>query len=76
MSPWQQADSIARTLADTSSVRPDTLGTPPLPGGVAAIVRGIFGAPTWLWLTVIGIAAIAAGFLAWRAWTRRREIIG
>lgn len=61
----------AATLRDTVSVRADTLGAPPLPGGVSAIVRGIFGAPTWIWLTIGLIAAVVAGAVLWTAWKRR-----
>lgn len=69
------ADSLtARQLADTVSVRADTLGAPPLPGGISPIVRAMFGAPTWLWVLVILAGAAIAGTVAWRAWKHRTAI--
>ncbi len=69
----QVADSAARAaaLADTTSVRPDTLGAPPLPGGVSTLVRAMFSAPTWMWLLLIGAGTAVALFAAWKAWTHR-----
>jgi hypothetical protein len=61
----------ARALHDTVSVRADTLGAPPLPGGVQAVVRAVFSAPTWLWLTLMSIGGIIAAIVLWQAWTRR-----
>ncbi len=68
----QQSDSaFARALADTVSVRSDTLGPPPLPGGVQAVVRAVFSAPTWLWLGLMAVAAVVAVVVLWHAWKRR-----
>ena len=74
MMPLQQSDSLARLMADTLSVRPDTLGAPPLPGGVAAVVRAMFGAPTWMWLVAGTIAAAAGAVLLRTLWKRRASI--
>lgn len=74
----QVQDSAARAaaLADTTSVRPDTLGAPPLPGGVATAVRAIFGAPTWLWLLVMGLATLTVMVVVWQTWRRRVTLWG
>ncbi len=70
------ADSLAAAqLADTVSVRPDTLGAPPLPGGVSTVLRAMFGAPTWLWLLIVATLAAAAGAIAWRGWRDRAAIL-
>ncbi len=66
------ADSLtAARMADTVSVRADTLGTPPLPGGISPVVRAMFGAPTWLWLLIITLIVATVGTVAWHAWKRR-----
>ncbi len=58
-------------LHDTVSVRPDTLGAPPLPGGVQSVVRAIFSAPTWIWFVGGAIAATIAAVVLWKAWRNR-----
>jgi len=65
-------DSLAAAqLADTVSVRADTLGAPPLPGGISPVVRAMFSAPTWLWILIIALAASLAAWGAWMAWKHR-----
>lgn len=78
MNAWlQQSDSLARlsAAADSAAVRPDTLGAPPLPGGMAAMMRAIFGMPVWLWWVLIGLGLCAAVVAAWQAWHNRQRLI-
>lgn len=75
MIPIQAQDSVARVLADTSTVRPDTLGAPPLPGGVAAVVRAMMNAPRWLVFSGAAVVFVVAAFVAWKLWKNRQAII-
>ncbi len=71
--PHPLLDTVA--LHDTLNVRPDTLGAPPLPGGISVLVRAVFAAPTWLWAMIIVVAAAIAGLAAWQAWLHRVALV-
>lgn len=68
-----QADSLAdSTLRRFQEGIPAE--APPLPGGVSAVLRAIFGAPLWAWVLVIVVGLVAAGWLLRSGWSRRQAI--
>ena len=75
MAFWQGvSDSLAAAqLADTVSVRTDTLGAPPLPGGVATVTRAMMSAPTWMWVVGILLGGALFAFLTYRFFKDRPE---
>jgi len=51
------------------------VGPPPLPGGVAAVLRFFFNLPQWLQIGGFFIGLVVAAFVAVTLWRRRREIV-
>ncbi len=52
-----------------------TVGPPPLPGGIAAVVRFFFNLPSWLQITGAALGAVLAVALLVVLWRRRQRII-
>jgi len=52
-----------------------TVGPPPLPGGIAAVVRFFFNLPSWLQITGAALGALLAVALLVVLWRRRQRII-
>lgn len=52
-----------------------TVGPPPLPGGVAAVVRFFFNLPSWLQISGAVIGAVLAVVLVLVVWRRRQRIV-
>lgn len=50
------------------------VGPPPLPGGVAAVLRFFFNVPQWIQITGFFLGLSVAAFCAWRLWRGRRAI--
>ncbi len=48
----------------------------PLPGGVSAVMRVIFNAPLWAWLTAIVVGLVVAVMVVRLAWTNRVRLRG
>ena len=53
-----------------------TVGPPPLPGGVAAVVRFFFNLPSWFQIAGAVLGAVAVGALVVVLWRRRGQILG
>lgn len=53
---------------------PDTLPEPPLPGGLAGVIRWFFHVPQWIQIGGAVLAVFVGGWLAYRLWSGRREI--
>ncbi len=51
------------------------VGPPPLPGGVAAVLRFFFNVPQWIQIGGFVVGVAAAGWVAVVLWRRRRAII-
>ncbi len=66
---------LADTLAGAAGAIRDTLAKPPLPDGVAAIVRAIFRVPQWIQIGGVVIALVVAVVLARIVWKRRSGIL-
>jgi nitrate/TMAO reductase-like tetraheme cytochrome c subunit len=49
---------------------------PPLPGGVAGVLRALFGLPAWLQLSALAVSALAALLLCVVAWRKRLDLAG
>ena len=81
--PRGGADTIPRdtlfqvhdTLAAVAGPVRDTLRPPPLPGGVAAAVRFIFGVPQWVQIAGIVVGAIVAVAVLYRLWQGRLVLV-
>lgn len=67
---------IQDTLAAAAGSIHDTLTTPPLPGGVAIMVRTIFGVPRWIQIGGAILAVLVGIVVVGLLWTRRARIIG
>lgn len=68
-------DSLrAAYLHGGDAVRPDSL-TSPLPGGVSAVVRFIFGVPQWIQIGGFVLAVVVGITAAIWVWRRRRPIL-
>ncbi len=52
-----------------------TVGPPPLPGGVAAVVRFFFNLPSWLQITGAVLGAVLAVVVLLTLWRRRQRIV-
>ena len=65
---------VRDTLSAAAGGVHDTLTTPPMPIGVAAIVRFIFGVPRWIQLTGAVLAVVVGIILLTNLWVRRRRI--
>jgi hypothetical protein len=72
------ADTVraAATRPDASALDSVTLEDPPLPGGVAAIVRWFFHVPQWIQIGGAILAAIVAVAVLILLWKRRARIRG
>ena len=72
------ADTVrgAATRPDASPLDSVTLEDPPLPGGVAAIVRWFFHVPQWIQIGGAVLAVIVAIALLILLWKRRQRIRG
>ncbi|HEU5183001.1 MAG TPA: hypothetical protein VFU01_00440 [Gemmatimonadaceae bacterium] len=66
----------AASRPQTSPLDSVTLEDPPLPGGIAAVVRWFFHVPQWVQIGGAILGVIAAFALLVFAWKRRREIRG
>ncbi len=61
MSPLFQGVQSADTLVDSTLQRFQQgipTEAPPLPGGVSAVMRVIFNAPTWAWVVAIAVGLV------------------
>lgn len=66
---------LADTLAGAAGAIRDTLTRPPLPEGVAAVVRAIFRVPQWIQIGGVVLALVVAVLLTRIVWKRRRGIL-
>ena len=51
------------------------VGPPPLPGGVAAVLRFFFNLPQWLQIGGFFVGLVVAAYVAVTLWRRRRAIV-
>jgi nitrate/TMAO reductase-like tetraheme cytochrome c subunit len=54
---------------------PDTLSAPPLPGGVATVVRFFMQVPQWIQIGGAILAVVVGGLVAVLAWRQRSNIV-
>jgi hypothetical protein len=52
-----------------------TVGPPPLPGGIAAVLRFFFNLPQWIQITGFVVGVAVAAFVAVALWRRRRALV-
>ena len=52
-----------------------TVGPPPLPGGIAALLRFFFNLPQWIQITAFFVGVAGAAFVALVLWRRRQAIV-
>jgi hypothetical protein len=70
-SPFQARD----TLGAAAGALRDTVTPPPLPGGVATVLRVLFQVPQWIQIAGAVAGLIVAILLAGLLWRRRRAIV-
>jgi hypothetical protein len=66
---------VQDTLAAAAGQVRDTLRAPPLPAGVAALVRSIFNMPRWIQLSGIAVGTVVGIALIALVWIRRHRIL-
>ena len=66
--------TVRDTIGAAAGAVHDTLTAPPLPLGVAAIVRFIFAVPRWIQLSGIVVGAVVAIVVVAFLWRRRHRI--
>jgi hypothetical protein len=69
------AQVVHDTLAGAAGMLRDTITPPPLPGGVAAVVRMIFGVPRWIQIGGAVLGALVALAVLVYLWRSRQPII-
>lgn len=73
--PGDSALQIHDSLGGMAGALRDTLVPPPLPEGVASIVRMIFAVPRWIQISGAVLAAIVGLALVVSAWRRRLALL-
>ncbi len=67
-------DSLTDSLGGAVGALRDTVTAAPLPGGVAEVVRFIFGVPQWIQISGAIVAAAVGIWLLLLMWRKREEI--
>ena len=67
--------TLLQAAQDTASLHKFREGVPaappPIPGGVTTVLRTVFNAPLWMWLTAIVLVVTVAVVLLRKLWPRR-----